>query len=229
MRCRRGEAWYGHRLEPELRRNGHDVVAVDLPADDDSAGLEEYARVVVDAAETLPGDAGPLVLVAQSMGAFTAPLVCQHVPVDLMVLVAAMSPATGEAPGDWWSNTGQIEAQRAMAEREGRPTDGEFDPVALFLHDLPEEVQAEALRNPPRDQSGTPFARPWPLDRWPDVPTRFVLARDDRLFPAEFQRRIVPERLGIVPDEIDGGHLVALSRPVELADRLDAYVRVPSS
>ncbi len=34
---------------------------------------------------------------------------------------------------------------------------------------------------------------------------------------------LVRERLGIVPDEIDAGHCVALSRPKELAERLDAY------
>ena len=73
-----------------------------------------------------------------------------------------------------------------------------------------------------RDQSGTPFEKPWPLAAWPDVPTRFLLCRDDRFFPAEFQRRVVRERLGITPDEMDGGHLPALSRPQELAERLDA-------
>ena len=31
------------------------------------------------------------------------------------------------------------------------------------------------------------------------------------------------ERLGFVPDEIEAGHCVALSRPSELAERLDAY------
>jgi hypothetical protein len=48
-----------------------------------------------------------------------------------------------------------------------------------------------------------------------------VVGRDDRLFPAVFQRRVARERLGIDTDEIDGGHMVALSRPRELADRLE--------
>jgi hypothetical protein len=43
------------------------------------------------------------------------------------------------------------------------------------------------------------------------------------MFPAEFQRRVARERLGIEADVIDGGHMVALSHPVELAERLDAY------
>jgi len=34
---------------------------------------------------------------------------------------------------------------------------------------------------------------------------------------------VVRERLGIVPDEMDGGHLPALARPRELAERLLAY------
>jgi pimeloyl-ACP methyl ester carboxylesterase len=85
-------------------------------------------------------------------------------------------------------------------------------------------VKAQLLSRPPRDQSGTPFEKPWPLDAWPEVPTHFLLAQDDRFFPAAFQRRVVPERLGIVPDEIGGGHLVALSRPADLADRLVTYL-----
>ena len=71
-----------------------------------------------------------------------------------------------------------------------------------------------------------PTNEPWPLAAWPDVPTRFILCRDDRLLPADFMRRVVRERLGITPDEIDGGHCVALSRPKELAAYLDGYCRV---
>jgi len=36
-------------------------------------------------------------------------------------------------------------------------------------------------------------------------------------------RRVVRDRLGITPDEIDGGHLPALARPKELVERLEAY------
>jgi pimeloyl-ACP methyl ester carboxylesterase len=74
-----------------------------------------------------------------------------------------------------------------------------------------------------RHQSGTPMLEPWPLEAWPDVPTRYLLRRDDRVFRAEFIRRLVRERLGIAPDEIDGGHYPLLSRPTELAERLEGY------
>jgi pimeloyl-ACP methyl ester carboxylesterase len=42
--------WYWHLREAELRRRGHDVVAPDLPGEDDSARLPEYADTVVDMA-----------------------------------------------------------------------------------------------------------------------------------------------------------------------------------
>ena len=76
-----------------------------------------------------------------------------------------------------------------------------------------------------RDQASRPMGEPWALAAWPDAPTRCILCRDDRLFPAEWMRRVVQERLGLTPGEIDGGHCVALSRPKELGDRLEAYAR----
>ncbi len=201
--------WYWHLVEAALRERGHDVVAPDLPCDDDSAGLWRYADTMLDAI----GDRTGLVVVAQSFGAFTAPLVCDRTKVELLVLVAGMIPSPGEAPRDWWANTGY--------ERE--PRERYDDEIALFYHDVPPELASEALRRG-RAQSDTPTREPWPLEAWPDVPTRFLLCRGDRLLPAPFLRRVARERLGITPDEIDGGHCVALSRPRELADRLEGYL-----
>jgi pimeloyl-ACP methyl ester carboxylesterase len=200
--------WYWHLVEAELRERGHDTEAPDLPCDDDSAGLWEYANTVVDAI----GDRIDLVVVAQSFGGFTAPLVCDRVAVDLLVLVAGMIPFPGEAPRDDWANTGYEQEVREQYD----------DTIDLFYHDVPPELASEALTRG-RAQSEARMGEPWPLDAWPDVPTRFLLCRDDRLFPANFLRRVARERLGITPDEVDGGHCPALSRPKELADRLEAY------
>jgi pimeloyl-ACP methyl ester carboxylesterase len=87
---------------------------------------------------------------------------------------------------------------------------------------VPAEVAAE-LPAHLREQSDRPFADPWPLARWPAVPTRFLLCRDDRFFPADFQRRVVRQRLDFEPHEMPGGHLPALAQPVELVGRLEAY------
>ncbi len=217
------DSWYWHLVAPRLRALGHEVVAPDLPCDDEAAGLAEYTDVVVEAIGHRADPRAELILVAQSLAGFTAPLVCTRLPVDLLVMVAAMVPAPGESPGDWWANTGHEQAVREQASRDGRPAGGDFDAVAMFLHDVPPEVVAALSARGPRSQAGAPFAEPWPLAAWPDVPTRFLLCRDDRFFPAPFQRRVVRERLGITPDEMDGGHLPALHHPDVLVDRLEAY------
>jgi len=200
--------WYWHLVEAELRERGHDVVAPDLPCDEDTAGLTEYADTVVEAI----GDRTDLVVAAQSFGAFTAPLICERLAVDLLVLVAPMIPVPGESPADYWTDTRYEEEARERYD----------DEITLFYQDVPRELASEALKHG-RAQSEARMREPLPIAAWPDVPTRVLLCRDDRLFPAPFLRRVAQERLGITPDEIDGGHTPALSRPKELADRLEAY------
>lgn len=213
-----GDAWYWHRLVPALEAHGHRAVPVDLPAADDGAGLTDYVDAIVAALT----DHGPVALVAQSMGGLSAPLVSARRPVDLLVLVNAMIPVPGESGGDWWVATGQPAARARYAAAEGRiPHDG-VDAMEDFLHDLPPDVFAEALRRGEPRQSVTPFGDPFPLAAWPDVPTRVITGRDDRFFPADFQRQLAQQRLGIVPEEIPGGHLLALVNPTGLADRLHA-------
>ena len=70
----------------------------------------------------------------------------------------------------------------------------------------------------------TPMEQPFALPGWPEVPTRVVAGRDDRLFPGSFQRRVASERLGIEADVVPGGHMLVLSHPTELAELLDRYV-----
>lgn len=163
------------------------------------------------------------------LAAREAPLVAARVATTrLIVLVAAMIPSPGETGAQWWSNTGWETARRSQAERDGRATDGELDPVEEFLHDVDQEIIDET-RNHVADQSDAPFQTPWPLEAWPSIPTRFVLPTRDRFFPADFQRGIVRERLGVTPDEIACGHLPALARPVELASLLLDYERTPGA
>ena len=213
------DSWYWHRLIPELRALGHDTIALDLPCDDDSAGFSDYADVVVEAI----GKQTDLIVVAHSLGGFTGPLVCDRVSVDLLVMISAMVPTPGESAGDWWFNTGHAQARVEEAERAGWSLGEDFDVWEMFFHDVPPDVVEEAMARGARRQSGAVFEAPWPLSAWPDVPTKFLLCQDDRFFPAGFMRRLVKQRLGITPDEMSGGHTSALSRPKELADRLEAY------
>ena len=211
-----GSAWYWHRVTPLLVAAGARAIAIDLPAADDSADLTTYA----DAACLAVADVtGPLIVVGQSMGAFTAPMVAARVSTSAIVLVNPMVPTPGESPGQWWEATGQRAARIEYFERIGLG-DRDFDPIDDFFHDVPDDVRREAFSQPEPQQSDTPFGQTWPLDRWPDVPTRVIQGADDRCFPLEFQRRVTRARLGVEVDAMPGGHLMALSHPEELVKRL---------
>jgi len=211
-----GSAWYWHRVVPLLEAAGHEALAVDLPGDDERAGLTVYAQRVIDAI----GARKDVTLVAQSLGGFTAPGVCAHAPLRRLVFVNAMIPVPGETAGDWWAHTGWEAARTAKARREGYRTD--FDLPLYFLHDVPPEVAA-AGESQQRPEAPIVFREPCRFDGWPKIPSHVIAGRDDRFFPIEFQRRVAQERLGLTVDEIAGGHLVALANPAGLAEQLLGY------
>lgn len=205
-----GSSWDWHLVEPELRGRGHDVVAVDLPIEDPENGISEYAETVVAACEGRPN----LVVVGHSFGGMVAPVVCTRVAAELLVLVAGMIPRPGESPGEWWGATGHNDLGISFATEE--------DVNEVFYNGVPADLVAAAAEHD-REHSGASWSRPVPLSAWPEIPTRYLLCRDDRCFPPAFARSHAAERLGLTPDEIDGGHMVALGRPAELAERLDRY------
>ena len=212
-----GVAWYWHRVVPLLEAAGHHAIAVDLPGDDENAGLATYAERVADAAK----GHRDIVLVAQSLGGFTAPLACERVRVGRLVFVNAMVPRPGEAAGAWWENTGASVARIEAAERGGYGKT--VDAKTYFLHDVPADVIADSAKLQ-RNEAEIVFAEPCRFDAWPKIPIHAIAGADDRFFPPSFQHRVAAERLGIVAEGLPGGHLIALSQPRELADRLLSYL-----
>jgi pimeloyl-ACP methyl ester carboxylesterase len=211
--------WYWHLTEAELQARGHHTIAPDLPCDNGTASLEDYVGAVTDAAR----GQRELVLVGQSYGAFTATLAATRLPVRLLVLLAGMIPAPGESPGEWWDNTGYRHAVEEQARRDGGKT-GHDDPLICYYNGVPRPLAEEALRRGGRGESSTVWNTRWPLDAWPDVPTRFIVCKEDRFFPAAYLRRVAQQRLGTAPDEVPGCHCAALSHPKELSDLLVSYL-----
>ena len=143
--------WYWHLTEGELQARGHHTIAPDLPCDNDTASLDDYAGTVAGAAA------------------------------------------------------------------------GRQDLVIVY-NGVPRPLAEEALRRGGRGESSVVWDTPWPLGAWPDVPTKFILCKDDQFFPAAFMRRVARERLGIIPDEVPGCHCAALSHPKELSGLLVSYL-----
>jgi pimeloyl-ACP methyl ester carboxylesterase len=208
-----GVAWYWHRVVPLLERAGHKPIAVDLPGDDERAGLPIYTQRVLEA---LDGSTDTI-LVAQSLGGFTAAMVCARARIGGLVFVNAMIPKPGERVGDWGDATGSTQARIAAAKRHGYTE--EWDEPTYFFHDVPADVIAEGERHE-RPQSERVFDDVCDFTAWPSIPIRSLIGSGDRLFPVEFQRGLARARLGIEAEVIPGGHLVALSRPRELVDAL---------
>ena len=212
-----GSPWYWSRVAALLKRAGHTAVAVDLPGDDEASGLPEYARLVIAAAASNPGQ-GELVLVAQSLGGFTAAMASAELQPKSLVFVNAMIPVPGETPGEWWGHTAAIEARDEAAKAGGY---GAFDLETYFLHDLPPGVLAEGEAHQ-RPEADAVFGSVCDFPGWPAVPVRVLAGADDRFFPVDFQRRIARERLDVAADVLPGGHLLALAQPDLVADYLRA-------
>ena len=211
-----GAAWYWHRVVPLIEDAGHEAVAVELPADDPDAGLPEYAALVTSAVD----GRDDVVVVGQSMGGFTVPMVAARRPVTGVVLLNAMVPLPGETAGAWWDAVRSEEARVAAARAGGWSE--EFDLDTYFLHDVDPAV-AVSGEDHQRPEVERAFETPCDIDAWPDVPTRVVAGADDRFFPLDLQRRVARDRLGLDVDVVPGGHLAALSHPAELTAYLMAF------
>ena len=207
-----GSAWVWSRVSRFLVEAGHDAVAVDLPGDDETAGLPRYTELVVEAIGSRP----EVVLVAGSLGGFTAPLVCERVRVRELVLVNAMIPVPGERARDWWAHTGAIEAQEEAARAGGY---GPFDLATYFLHDVEAKVATEGERYQ-RTEADIAFDSVCDFTAWPATPIRVLAGADDRFFPVGLQRRVARDRLGVEADVLPGGHLLPLVHPQLVSEYL---------
>lgn len=202
-----GEAWYWHRVVPLLEAAGHRAVPVELPASDPHAGLDAYVAAALDAVGTKGGDA---VVVGQSLGGFTAPVVAERIGAAALVFVAAMIPQPGETPGEWWGTSGFRDVWG----------DQEMDDMEHFLHDLPPTVLQEAQERGEVEQTDRIMTDPFPLPALPSIPTRGIAATNDRFFPVAFMDGLIRDRLGVEPEHVSSGHLPALANPAGLVEVL---------
>lgn len=224
--------WCWEELVPELEARGHVAVAPDLPIEDESAGALAWAETV---AAALPPDVDDVVVVGHSLGGMAVPVVATLVPVRHLVFLAAMVPMPGMAYADYLAtqpdaisfsmDAGGDRSDPGESRTEApAPTGGATIPWAAaragFYQDVPEDVARRAFERL-RPQAMTVFTERCPLDRWPDVPSTYILMTEDRAVNQAWSRRVATERLGATIVELGGGHSPFYSRPVELAETLD--------
>src|SRR5947209_13951632 len=95
-------------------------MAPDLPSDNPAAQLTDYADAVVASV----GDRRELIVVGQSFGGFTAPLVADRLRADILVFVAGMSRRRASRPvtGGPTSATAPRSAPRSYATADSPAT-----------------------------------------------------------------------------------------------------------
>ncbi len=220
-------AWCWEQLTPELEARGHRVTTMDLPSDVPTETFSSYADVVCAALDA--GPAEDAVVVGHSLAGLTVPLVADRRPVRRLVYLCGLVPAPGrsfaEQLGDepdmlnpaYLAGMGEPDAERR------REWVDEGTAREVLYADCDDDV-AHAAFERLRPQAMSPYGTPCPLDRLPDVPTSYVVCREDRLVNPEWSRRVAGERLHAELVQLPGSHSPFLSRPAALADVLTALV-----
>ena len=215
-------AWCWARVIPELTSRGHDAVAVDMPIDQPGAAWSEYADAV---AGVIADDGAPVVLVGHSLGGHVAPIVSERAPVEMTVFLAgglpveeSFSALLAKHPDHF--RPGLVEKMR-FAE-DGATTWGAEDAVNVFYNDC-EQEDAERAVAQLRKQYLNHIEQPYPLAKFPNSPSTYIVCGLDNAITPAWQRR-VPAELGMDVIEIDASHSPFWSRPSDLADILASLV-----
>jgi pimeloyl-ACP methyl ester carboxylesterase len=219
----RGACWA--LLVAELAARGFASVAVDLPADQAEAGVDDYAGCVIDALREVDG---PLVLVGHSMGGLTIPVVAGRRPVALLVFLCALIPDPGRSIAEQQAADRPDMMTSAWREQylprhtvlpDGRT---QWPPEAtpeIFYQDCPTEAVSRAIGQL-RPQGMLPLRERTPLAAWPGVPVEYILGQEDRVISPAWSRHTARRRLGVTARELPGGHSPFLAQPAALADEL---------
>lgn len=211
--CHGGWCWDD--VAARLRAAGHRASAPDLPCDDVTAGLEEYASTAIAALE---GDHEEVVVVGHSLGALVVPIVADRVSARRMVLLAGLIGA----PNASLASLAEVDADRDLPFGDGAL---EFDSRGLF------RFSAEAARRLLYPDCAEPVARAaiaklrfqrslWKevarFAAWPATEIVAITCTEDLIVRPSWSDRVARERLGVEPVRLPGGHSPFLGRPAEL-------------
>ena len=204
-----GSSW--GRVIDEVEAAGVRAVAVPLPLssfEDDVAALEH----------TLEHVGGPVVLAGHAYaGGVIAAAAAENV--RALVYVAALAPEEGEAVAEIFGRGTPHPQAPALA------------PDAHGLIWLPDEAFAGAfahrataaehvrLRATQRPISITCITTPVGRPRWKDLPTWYLIAREDRMISVDNQR-FMAERMGATVRSHPVDHMVLLTAPEVVSDLL---------
>ena len=212
-------AWCWDDVASHLAASGHRPIAVELPCDDPTAGLADYADAAV---ASLPPAFDDLIVVGHSLGALTAAVVAERVKTRRLVFVAGIIGSPGMSLAD----LATVDTQRDC--HLGKE-DLEFDDARLFrfsrvgamrvlFHDC-DPTRAERALARLRFQRSL-WNEVADFHDWRAEEIVSIVCNEDRVINPSWGRQVSKDRLGVEAIELVGGHSPWLSRPAELARML---------
>ncbi|MBD2164677.1 alpha/beta hydrolase [Calothrix membranacea FACHB-236] len=234
-------AWCWDLLIPYLEAQGHKTIAMDLPIEDASASLSQFADVVLQA---LPKTDDDIVLVGHSMAGTFIPLVAEAHQVRQLVFLNALIPYPGISTIDQFSHNLDEDSLKSLnyepkdlsqiaqfndepdmfqPDSVGRDYSDEAVLIELFYHDCEPNLMHWALAKSRSQQSMAYIFESNPLKYLPKIECRYIVCTDDRIISPAWSRYAARKRLGIDVLEMSGGHCPHLSRPDHLASILTNF------
>ena len=217
-------AWIWDKVIPEVEARGHRAVAMDLPCDDVTASMDDDVRAIEAA---IPPDAGgDVVAVAHATGGLHAAFLAQRRPLRHLVYVCALVPTPGKTLIDMMAREVDMYVEGGLTDTYeiddlGRSVFSPAQLVADFAVDCPPD-EAQRYAELSRPQKLTTFMEILPPI--PDVPSTYVVGRNDITLNPDWSRRVARERVGATVVEMDTGHTPMLRDPAGLADILASTV-----
>ncbi len=227
--------WCWDLLVPYLEEKGHDTIVMDLPIEDPSASLSQFADVVL---QRLPKAEDDIVLVGHSMAGTVIPLVEQAHPVRKLVFLNALIPYPGTCTLDQFCHHLDSETLNALnyhpkESSQLSPFYDEpylFNPVSigrdfsdeavlteLFYEDCQPDILSWALSKTRLQRAMAYIFEVNPLKSLPPVDYQYIFCTDDLIISPAWSRHAARKRLGVEAIELPGGHCPHLSRPSDLA------------
>ncbi|AKG24163.1 alpha/beta fold hydrolase [Calothrix sp. 336/3] len=231
-------AWCWDLLIPYLEAQGHKTIAVDLPIEDASASLSQFADVVFQA---LPKTDDDIILVGHSMAGTVIPLVAETRKVRQLIFLTALIPSPGISTLDQFAHHLDTETLKSFNYTAKEPSllakfrdeplifnavsiGKDFSDQAVlrefFYEDCQEDIIEWALSNSRPQKSMAYIFEDNPLKNFPDIDCKYIFCTHDQIFSSEWSRYAPPKRLGIDVIEMPGGHCPHISRPAHLAEIL---------
>jgi pimeloyl-ACP methyl ester carboxylesterase len=187
-------------------------------------GISHDSAYVMSFMRQIPG---PVLAVGHSYaGAVISNAATDLANVAGLVFVAAFAPDEGERLGelaagsrDSLLGTAQIALQYPAADGTGTATEFAIDPAMLhdvFAADLPAQ-QAAVMAATQRPVAELAFSEPSGPAAWRSLPSWAVVASSDRAAGTDVVRALA-ERAGATITEVEGSHVIMVSRPDVVAD-----------